>query len=306
MTFSIQDTRLKELISRLPIFENLQKFTPLGGGLTNTNYRVDTLTGSYVMRVSNSSTGLLGINRDHERVNTMKAGEAGIGAKVVDALVNENVLVLNWIEAKTLHAGDLHNNPDLLKRIADSLKKLHSGPVFKGEFYFPAIRKKYLQTVIENNYFLPDQYLQLEPLILELEQWIKENPEPLVPCNNDLLAENFLDDGDKIWIIDYEYSGQNEASFDIGNLASESFLTEEDTTLLCDAYWQKHQPSKIARAMAWSIIARFGWVLWASIQEAVSSIQFDFREWGKKKWDSVLPDLQGERYQKVLKQVKQK
>jgi thiamine kinase-like enzyme len=306
MTFSIQDTRLNEIISRIPVFENVKSLTPLGGGLTNINYRVDTLTGTYVMRVSDSTSGLLGINRDNERVNTIKACEAGVGAAVVDSLIKENVLVISWIDAKTLHAGDIHQEPALLKRMAASLKKLHSGPAFQGEFYFPAIRKKYLQTVIENDYFLPDQYLELEQLILELERLLEKNPEPFVSCNNDLLAENFMDDGKKIWIIDYEYSGQNEASFDIGNLASELFLNGEETTILCDAYWQEHSPVKIARAMGWSMIARYGWTLWASIQEAVSPIHFDFRTWGAKKWNSVLPELQGEHYYKILELLKQK
>lgn len=306
MTFSIQDTRLKDLFSRIPVFENVKDITPLGGGLTNSNYRVETITATYVMRVSDSKSGLLGINRDNERVNTIKAYEAGVGAAVIDSLIKENVLVISWIDAKTLHAEDIHKEPGLLKRMATALKRLHTGPAFQGEFYFPAIRKKYLQTVIENNYFLPDQYLELEPLITELERWLKENPEPFVPCNNDLLAENFMDDGEKIWIIDYEYSGQNEASFDIGNLAGELFLNEEETRILCDAYWKKHLPAKIARAKAWSMVARFGWVLWASIQEAVSSIDFDFRTWGLKKWNSVLPELQGEHYYKVLELLKQK
>ncbi|MBS1576380.1 MAG: phosphotransferase family protein [Bacteroidetes bacterium] len=304
MSFSIQDARLSDLVSRIPVFENVKKITPLGGGLTNMNYRVETATGTYVMRVSDSKSGLLGINRENERINTMKAHEAGVGASVIDSLIKENVLVISWIEAKTLHAENIHKEEGLLRRIAVSMKKLHNGPAFQGEFYFPVIRKKYLQAVIENNYFLPDQYKQLEPLILQLEQLIKEKPEPFVPCNNDLLAENFMDDGKKIWIIDYEYSGQNEASFDLGNLAGELFLNEEETTILCDTYWQEHSPSKIARAMAWSMIARYGWVLWASIQEAVSPIDFDFRTWGLKKWNSVLPELEGEHYQKVLNQLK--
>jgi thiamine kinase-like enzyme len=305
MTFSIQDTKLNDLISRIPVFENIKAVSPLGGGLTNINYRVDTANGTYVMRVSDSKSGVLGINRDNERANTIKAHEAGVGAAVIDSLIKENVLVISWIDAKTLHAEDIHKERSLLRRMAASLKKLHSGPAFQGEFYFPVIRKKYLRTVIDNNYFLPDQYNQLEPLVLELEKVLNENPEPFVPCNNDLLAENFMDDGEKIWIIDYEYSGQNEASFDIGNFASELFLNEEETTILCDAYWQEHLPAKIARAMAWSMIARFGWVLWASIQDAVSTINFDFRAWGLKKWNSVLPELQGEQYHKVLALLKQ-
>lgn len=299
-----QDTKLNELISRIPVLQNATTVTPLGGGLTNINYRVDTPTGSYVMRVSDSQTELLGINRHYERMNTIKAYTAGVGAAVADALVNENVLVINWIDATTVHAEDVHNNPSLLRRMAVAMKKLHSGPAFDGEFYFPTIRKKYLQTVLKNNYYLPEQYIALEPLILQLEQRIMEYPEPLVPCNNDLLAENFMDDGEKIWIIDYEYAGQNEASFDIGNLAGETFLNNEEITILCDAYWQKHLPSKIARAKAWSIVAKYGWVLWASIQEAISPIRFDFRTWGLKKWNAVLPELHSQHYYTILEQLK--
>ena len=152
---------------------------------------------------------------------------------------------------------------------------------------------------------MPENYLQVEPLVLALEKALASTPEVLVPCNNDLLAENFMDDGRKIWIIDFEYAGQNEASFEIGNLASESFLTDEQLTTLCDVYWGKHVPSKIVRAQAWSMIARYGWVLWASIQEAISPIEFDFRSWGMKKWNSVLPEFLGGRYENILENLKQ-
>ena len=194
--------------------------------------------------------------------------------------------------------------PSLLPRIATSIKMLHNGPKFQGDFHFPTIRRKYLKTVVDAGYFIPDQYLNLEPLVQQLEEEISSTPEELVPCNNDLLAENFMDDGKNIWIIDYEYAGQNEASFEIGNFASEVSLNDEQLANFCDDYWQMHSPKKIARAMAWSIIARFGWVMWASLQESASTIDFDFRAWGLKKWNSVLPEIQGSRYEEVLKNLK--
>ena len=147
---------------------------------------------------------------------------------------------------------------------------------------------------------MPVDYLELEPRIIALENAMLQHPEVKVPCNNDLLAENFMDDGNKIWIIDYEYAGQNEASFDLGNLAAESDLTDSQLQRLCEAYWKEHSPIKVAKAIAWSIIARYGWVLWASIQEQVSSIDFDFRNFGMNKWHSVLPEIKGNRYQQIL------
>jgi thiamine kinase-like enzyme len=299
----MQDSRLSILRNQIPVLANATNITLLGGGLTNMNYRVDTATDTYFMRISNAATGLLGINRENERVNTTRAHQAGVGAAVVDSLTDENVLVISWIDAKTLHAADIQLQPELLPRIATSLMVLHSSANFQGDFHFPTVRKKYLKTVMDNGYFLPDQYLSVEPLVLELEKIIASNPEKMVPCNNDLLAENFMDDGKKIWIIDYEYAGQNEASFEIGNLASELSLSDEQLTILCNVYWKKHVPSKIARAMAWSMIARYGWVMWSSIQEAVSPIDFDFRSWGMRKWNSVLPELLGNRYHKILENL---
>lgn len=304
MTLSINDKKLTELLKKIPAFADAANISVLHGGLTNSNYRVDTKTNSYVMRISDNSTSLLGIDRENERLNTERAWKAGVGAEVIYSLPKENVLVISWIEAKTLHAENIHEQSELLPRIANALRTLHNGPKFYRDFYFPSVRKKYLEIVLTNNYFLPDEYLQMEILIKELESILESKPELLVPCNNDLLAENFMDDEEKIWIIDYEYSGQNEASFEIGNMASETFLNDEQLTILCNAYWQKHLPEKIYRAMAWSIIARFGWVMWASIQEGVSRINFDFRTWGLKKWNSVLPELKGDRYKEITENLK--
>src|SRR5579871_196680 len=234
----LHNERLKFLIAKFPVLANATHISALGGGLTNINYRIDTPSKSYVMRVSDTATSMLGIDREQERINTAKAHQAGVGAAVVGSLPHENVLLIDWINAQTLHTHLIHAQHELLPRIATSLRQLHSGPAFYGDFHFPSIRKKYLDTVLEKKYFLPDNYLLVEQLVIELEKTLAATPEPLVPCNNDLLAENFLDDGEKIWIIDYEYSGQNEASFDIGNLASESFFSDEQLTILCDAYWE--------------------------------------------------------------------
>ncbi|MEO5593819.1 MAG: choline/ethanolamine kinase family protein [Chitinophagaceae bacterium] len=232
MSTLLQDQRLIAWIRQMPALSCVTDISILGGGLSNKNYRIDTNTGTCVMRVSDTAPELLGINRLNERINSQRAHEAGVGPAVIDSLLHEGVLLIAWINAQTLHPADMHGNKHLLKRMAAALQRLHAAPAFAGTFHFPSLRKKYLNTVIQKNYFLPEKYLQVEPLITALEDALAANAEPLVSCNNDLLAENFMDDGDKIWIIDYEYSGQNEASFEIGNLASESGLSEQDITTL--------------------------------------------------------------------------
>ena len=295
---------LNSLKSEVPSITDIKSIHRLEGGLTNINFKIVTEFDCYVLRLSDSSSTWLGINRENEYINSIRAHQAGLGAEVVHRIVDKNILILKWIDAKTLSPIDIQNQQSLIPRIANALTSLHAGPSFQGEFHFPSIRKKYLETVINSGYFLPDQYLEYLPYIEKLEELIDGNPESKVPCNNDLLAENLMDDGNKIWIIDYEYAGQNEASFEIGNFAHEVGLNDEQLNELCLHYWEENIIQKIARAKAWSIIARYGWVLWASIQDANSSITFDYKSWGMKKWLSVLPELKGEIYTEILKKLK--
>ncbi len=295
---------LNSIKSDVPSLTDIKSIHKLEGGLTNINFKIVTEHDSYVLRLSDPSSTTLGIDRENEYINSIRAHQAGVGAEVVNRIVDKNILIIKWIDAKTLCAHDIQHQPSLIPRIANALTTLHSGPSFQGEFHFPSIRKKYLETVINAQYFLPDQYLEYLPYIEKLEELIDGNPESKVPCNNDLLAENLMDDGNKIWIIDYEYAGQNEASFEIGNFAHEVGLNDEQLNELCLHYWEENIIQKIARAKAWSIIARYGWVLWASIQDANSSIAFDYKSWGMKKWHSVLPELKGEIYTEILKKLK--
>lgn len=304
MTSLLHQEILNTIKSEVPSLTGIKSIIKLEGGLTNINFKIETELGCYVIRVSESSSTTLGINRENEYINSIRAYQAGLGAEVFHRIVDKNILIIKWIDAKTLDAIDIQNQPSLIPRIANALTALHAGPVFQGEFDFPSIRKKYLEIVINSDYFLPDQYLDFLPYVEKLEELLAKNPEKKVPCNNDLLAENLMDDGNKIWIIDYEYAGQNEASFEIGNFAHEVGLNDEQLHELCQRYWKENSLQKVARAKAWSMIARYGWVLWASIQDATSSIIFDYKSWGMKKWNSVLPELQGEVYTEILKKLK--
>ena len=274
----------------------------LGGGLTNANYRV-TLTddgrpGDYVVRISANESGLLAIDRVNERLNTWRAAEAGVGAPVVEALPEDNVLVVGFIEGRTLESADLRDTATLV-RCAQAVRTLHAGPEFAGTFDMRSIRRRYLDIVTEHGFRLPADYADLAPRVEALEDAMRAGDEELVPCNNDLLAANFIDDGDQVWLIDYEYSGMNEASFELGNIASESGLDVPTTQVLVDAYWGGHDPRKLARARAWSLLARYGWTLWASIQDSVSPIDFDFWSWGMEKYDSARAELLGPPYDEI-------
>ena len=117
---------------------------------------------------------------------------------------------------------------------------------------------------------------------------------PTVPCNNDLLAANIIDAGDRLWLIDYEYSGNNDPFFEIGNLWSEAAWTPDDLERLVDgvlrpAVGRAHVPAPGCGASC----RKYGWTLWASIQDGASDLDFDFWEWGMEKYDRAVAEFDG-------------
>jgi len=294
--FSALFNKVERLQSRISIKE-------LSGGLTNRNFLVETPDNKYVARVSSNSSSLLAINRDSEFINSTIAGQGEVGAQVLDYLPGEGLLLISYIQGKTYGATDVASN---LTRIASSLRNLHSLKAFDHEFNMFTTQRNYLQIVQDHGFRVPEGYLDFEPLVANIKSAFEVLFEGLVPCNNDLLPGNFIDDGKKIWLIDYEYSGNNDACFEIGNVWAEAFLPLEALEELVTAYYGEFRPDKVARAWLWALMAKYGWTLWASIQNSVSDIEFDFWEWGMSKYELAQKEFTSDYFKKALIAVTQR
>jgi len=293
---------LEAVLESVPELRGALSVDDLSGGLTNTNYKVITDSASYVVRIAGRETELLGIDRENEVHNTIAAAETGIGARVIASLPEHAALVLEFIEGTRLHPDDLRRG-DRLADVAAACRRLHSGRRFLLEFDMFDLQRRYLATVRERGFRLPAGYLDLEPRIRDMEAAMRVRPERRVPCNNDLLAENFIDTGDGLRLIDYEYSGNNEPSFELGNSWSESRLSLDQLAALVGHYYGAPYRDKIARARLWGVIAKYGWMLWASIQEGISGIEFDFWSWGLEKYERAVEELDGPQFTQLLKDV---
>ena len=215
----------------LPCIAEATGIEQLEGGITNRNYRLRRPEGDLVVRLSDPGSSDLAIDRENEHLNTLAAAEAGAGPEVVDYRRGEGILVVRWIEGRTFTPDDV-GTPENLPRIAAACRNLHSGPPFASRFNMFDLQSRYLALVRERGYRLPARYEEFSPMVERIRLAMRAAPEPLVPCNNDLLAANFIDDGARVWIIDYEYSGNNEASFELGNIWSESTLSDDMLELL--------------------------------------------------------------------------
>ncbi|MGG5258456.1 phosphotransferase [Phycicoccus avicenniae] len=292
-------TGLEEVLEGIPVLAGQgREVTPLPGGLTNHNVRVRTERGlDVVVRISSPDTGLLGVDRHTEFVNTLAAAATGVGAPVVDYLGGRGVLAVAFLSGRTWGDADVAAG---LPRLAAALRRLHAGPGFVGRFDMTTLRRRYLKVVQDKGFRLPDGYLDLEPFAQRAEEVLALAPERLVPCHNDLLAANVLDDGGDLRIIDYEYSGMNEPSFELGNAVAEARLGPEALAELCAAYYGREDPADAARAELWGFLARYGWTLWGVIQEGASEIDVDFRGWAMAKLDPARELARGPRFEALL------
>jgi thiamine kinase-like enzyme len=294
---------LEEVLAAVPELHDAESIEPLAGGLTNTNYKVTSPSGCYVVRISGKDTSLLAIDRQNERHNTIAAAETGVGAPFVAALPEHDALVLGYLDGEVMDPAKLRAG-DHIAAIAEACRRLHGGPRFLHDFDMFEIQPRYLEIVRERGFGLPARYEEFEPQIRELERALRVRPEPKVPCNNDLLAENFIRVNGEMRLIDYEYSGNNEASFELGNVWSESNLSQEQLEELVAAYWGRPLRNKVARARLWGLMSKYGWTLWGSIQAGISDIEFDFWGWAMEKYERAVEELDGPDFPELLADVR--
>ena len=293
---------LEEVLAAVPELHDPESVEPLMGGLTNTNYKVTSPSGCYVVRISGKDTSLLAIDRENEAHNTIAAAETGVGAPFVAVLPEQDALVLGYLDGEVMDAAKLRSGT-YISEIAAACRRLHGGRRFLHDFDMFEIQPGYLEIVRARGFRLPDRYEEFEPKIRELERAMRVNPEPTVPCNNDLLAENFIRVDGEMRLIDYEYSGNNEASFELGNVWSESNLSREQLDELIAAYWGRPLRNKVARARLWGLMSKYGWTLWGSIQDGISDIDFDFWGWAMEKYERAVEELDGPQFRELLADV---
>lgn len=294
---------IEEVIQKIPDWRGKSiESQPLSGGLTNTNYKVTVDGTPYFVRVPGASTELLAVDRQNEYENSKAAALAGVGPKVIHYLPEEKVMVLEFIFGKTMSNESLQA-PGMPTRIAQSLKMLHAGPRFYSDFNMFRLTEFYLNIVKEHDVKIPEGYYDRMPTVNRIEQATLVNPLPTVPCNNDLLAENYIDDGKMLRLIDFEYSGNNDPCFELGNTCQELKYDEARIVELCEAYFGKATASKLARMKLNMIMSDVGWTLWAAIQQKISKINYDFWGWAIERWGRAVEKIDSPQFERWLVDV---
>jgi len=255
-----------------------------------------------VMRLPGQSTELLSIDRENEVYNTKAAAETGIGPRVLEHVADLDVMVLEFIPGPTMSAETLQS-VHMARRMASSFKTLHSAPRFLRDFNMFRLIEYYLRIVDEHGVAIPRGYRDKLPVVAEIERAVSVHALPPVSCHNDLLCENFIDDGESLRIVDFELSGNNDPCFDLGNTAQEAIFGEDLREVLCEAYFGRPDPRQLARMNLFAVMSDVGWTLWGAIQAKISTIDYDFAGYYAGRWARAVSVMDTDRFQIWLREA---
>jgi thiamine kinase-like enzyme len=282
---------LTEVVARLAALLGPREGTvvQLEGGITNRNFRVNFGGTDYVVRLPGKRTALLGIDREAECLANKAAAELGMAPQVAALLDEPSALVTQFVSGREMKADELRE-PETIAEVAHDLRKLHdSGTELPSGFDSFRLVEEYAKTGREHGSESPAGYDDALEAAHAIEAAVRDQPghEP-VPAHNDLLPANFLRDGERMQLIDWEYAGMGDRWFDLGNFAVNNELGDEQEAQLLEGYFGE-PPDERRRATLklFRFMSDFREAMWGVVQAGVSELDFDFREYAQKHFDRL-------------------
>ncbi|HEY7282306.1 MAG TPA: choline kinase family protein [Actinomycetota bacterium] len=246
---------------------------PLGGGITNHNFKVTFEGGeAVVVRAPGKDTELLGIDRQVESAAARMAASIGVGPEVVAFVAG--CLITRFIEGFPV-PPELMRRPGNLARTAGTLRAIHEGPLIPGRFDSFRVVELYAATAAEHGVEPPPDYAWARGVAGRIEA--ARGPQPTVPGHNDLLNANFIDDGEHIRIVDWEYAGMSDRFFDLANFSVNHELDTGQDRLLLAAYRGADATDRdLANLRLMRFMSDFREAMWGVVQQSISELEVDF------------------------------
>jgi thiamine kinase-like enzyme len=296
---------LVEALRRVPDLASGElAFTSLSGGITNRNYLVTIADRAdrYVVRLAGNDTHLLGISREVEHAATVAAAGVGVGPEVVAFIRPEGYLVTRFIDGDPISVEAMRR-PERLAAVGETLRRIHGGPAIPGLFVPYRIVEAYRALAADRGVAIPPEYELAESIARRIELACLAAPVELLPCHNDLLNANFLDDGSRIRIVDWEYAGMGDPFFDLGNFSINHELEPEQDAILLAGYDGTARPdsARLARISLMRLLSDFREAMWGVLQQGISSLDVDFRAYADEHFDRLLTGAAGAAFERALR-----
>jgi thiamine kinase-like enzyme len=278
--------------------------TALSGGITNRNFLV-TVAGRedrYVIRLAGNDTHLLGISREVEHAATVAAAGVGVGPEVTAFIRPEGYLVTRFIEGSAVPDVVVHL-PQTLRRVAESLRRIHDGPPIPGLFIPFRIVEAYRLLAAARSVPIPPEYAVAASYARRIELACLSNPVEMKPCHNDLLNANFIDDGVRIRIVDWEYAGMGDPFFDLGNFSVNHGLTPEEDAEVLRVYEGEARPERLARLTLMRTMSDFREAMWGVLQQGISTLDVDFVAYAGDHFERLIRNATTPGFERALREA---
>jgi len=301
--------QLVQAMQRVPELAGVElTLRPLSGGITNRNFLVE-LAGRrdrYVIRLAGNDTHLLGISREVEHAATVAAAGVGVGPEVTAFIRPEGYLVTRFIEGSPVSDEAVHTRATIA-RVAGSLRRIHDGPPIPGLFVPLRIVEAYRALALARGVRIPPEYEIASLIGRRIEVACLANPVELRPCHNDLLNANFIDDGERIRIVDWEYAGMGDPFFDLGNFSINHELTPDEDAFLLAAYDiaapAGDRGARLARLTLMRTVSDFREAMWGVLQQGISTLDVDFVAYAAEHFDRLLAGASTPRFETALREA---
>jgi thiamine kinase-like enzyme len=279
------------------------KVSPLPGGITNHNFRVDVGGKSFHLRMPGENTELLGIDREYEYKANLIAGDLEIAPEVVYFIRPEGYLVTRFINGRPIPPQELRE-PKNLQRVSELLHKIHSMPSIPGTFSAFQVVRDYAETARRYDVQFPEKFDWLISQVNDAEAALMKRHILERPCHNDLLNANFLATDKQIFVLDWEYAGLGDVFFDLANFSNNHELSDHENQFLLDCYFGEVTARNVAHLNVMKIMSDFREAMWGLVQVGISKIHFDFREYANKHFDRLTQNILNPNWERWLKDVR--
>lgn len=250
----------------------------LGGGITNRNFKVDVDGSAYVLRMGGARTGLLGIDRSVEYEAGRRAFDVGLGPELTAFVPAEGWLVARFVDGRPIPIQAMRR-PATLARVAAALRNFHDSAPIAGRFDAYGVVDDYRAKAEAYGVEIPDEFDSARAFAERIRA--ARGPQPAVPCHNDLLNANFLDDG-SIRIVDWEYAGMGDRFFDLANFSiNHQFGVDDDRRLLA-AYFGQAREADVRAVRLMRFMSDFREAMWGVLQSGISDLDFDFMGYARR------------------------
>ncbi|MER8810696.1 phosphotransferase family protein [Mesorhizobium australicum] len=272
------------------------------GGLTNLVFKA----GDYCLRIPGKGTEEY-INRANEAIAAREAAKAGVSPEVLHADAASGLMVTRYIAAaETMSPDKFRERQGSPARAAEAFRKLHaSGAVFPFRFELFSMIDDYLKVLSTRDVALPAGYHDVVREAESVRSALAVRPLPLVACHCDPLCENFLDTGERMWIVDWEYSGMNDPLWDLGDLSVEGkFDANQDEELMRAYFGGEAKPAERGRIVIYKAMCDLLWTLWGLIQLANENPVDDFRAYADGRFARCKALMETEEFSRHLAAVR--